>query len=67
MALPYFEAFGNRLPKMDKHISKWVRRKSISCYRIYDADLPRFPLGIDRYEAYLHVAEYKRDHVMWLV
>lgn len=62
MPLPNFEAFGNRLRKMDKHISKWARRKGISCYRIYDADLPRFPLAIDRYEAYLHVAEYKRDH-----
>ena len=62
MPLPDFDAFGNRLRKMDKHIGKWARRKGITCYRIYDADLPRFPLAIDRYEQYLHVAEYKRDH-----
>ena len=62
MPLPDFDAFGNRLRKMDKHIGKWARRKGITCYRIYDADLPRFPLAIDRYEQYLHIAEYKRGH-----
>lgn len=62
MPLPDFEAFANRLRKMDKHLGKWARRRGISCYRVFDADLPRFPLAIDRYEEYLHVAEYKRQH-----
>lgn len=57
-----FEAFVNRLRKMDRHYSKWARRQGISCFRIYDADMAEFPLAVDRYEQVLHVAEYKRDH-----
>ena len=54
--------FANRLRKMSRHYDKWARRKGISCYRVYDADLPSFPLAVDRYAAYVHVAEYKRKH-----
>lgn len=59
-----FDSFANRLRKMDKHLRKWARKKNITCYRVYDADLPGFPLAVDRYEQYLHVAEYKKDHGM---
>lgn len=52
----------NRLRKMARHLDKWARRSGISCYRLYDADIPEFPLAIDRYEGFLHVAEYKRQH-----
>jgi 23S rRNA (cytosine1962-C5)-methyltransferase len=62
MPLPDFEIFANRLRKMARHYDKWARRQGITCYRIYDADVPEFPLAIDRYEQYLHVAEYRRDH-----
>ncbi len=54
--------FSNRLRKMARHFDKWARRQGISCYRIYDGDIPEFPLAIDRYEQYLHVAEYRRRH-----
>lgn len=53
-------AFANRLGKMTKHYDKWARRQGLSCYRVYDADLPEFPLAIDRYEGYVHAAEYQR-------
>lgn len=49
---------------MAKHYDKWARRKGITCYRIYDADVPEFPLAIDRYGAFLHVAEYRRRHTL---
>ncbi|PHN01011.1 class I SAM-dependent methyltransferase [Flavilitoribacter nigricans] len=62
MPLPDFEIFANRLRKMAKHHDKWARRKGITCYRIYDADVPEFPLAIDRYDSFLHVAEYRRQH-----
>ncbi len=55
-----FSSFGNRLRKMDRHLGKWARRKGISCFRVYDADVPAFPFAVDRYEDYLHVAEYRR-------
>lgn len=62
MPLPDFDIFANRLRKMARHYDKWARRQGITCYRIYDADVPEFPLAIDRYGNYLHVAEYRRDH-----
>jgi len=52
----------NRLDKMARHLGKWARRTGVTCYRLYDADIPEFPLAVDRYEDYLHVAEYKRHH-----
>lgn len=64
---PYFhgmesmEDFANRLTKMARHHGKWARRQGISCYRVYDADLTGFPLAIDRYGPWVHVAEYRRD------
>jgi 23S rRNA (cytosine1962-C5)-methyltransferase len=62
MPLPDFSMFSNRLRKMLRHHGKWARRKGISCFRVYDADIPEFPLVLDYYDGYLHVAEYKRDH-----
>lgn len=62
MSLPDLQMFANRLRKMARHYDKWARRQALSCYRIYDADIPEFPLAIDRYGDYLHVAEYRRSH-----
>lgn len=62
MPLPDFQMLANRLQKMNRHIGKWARRQGITCYRVYDADIPEFPLAIDWYEGRLHVAEYERDH-----
>lgn len=58
------QPFLNRLQKVDRHISKWAKRQGITCYRIYDLDMPEFPFCIDRYENYLHIAEYKAHHRM---
>lgn len=58
------QSFINRLQKVNRHISKWAKRQGITCYRIYDLDMPEFPFCIDRYEQYLHVAEYKANHRM---
>lgn len=62
MPLPDFEMFANRLRKMARHHGKWARRKGVTCYRVYDADIPEFPLAIDIYEDCVHMAEYKRRH-----
>ncbi len=56
------EAFFNRLKKVDKHISKWAKRNEITCFRIYDNDIPEFPFCVDRYDEYLHVSEYASMH-----
>lgn len=60
MSANEFTAFENRFRKMWKHSNKWARRQNITCFRIYDADLPDFPLSVDRYNDSLHVAEYER-------
>lgn len=54
-----FSAFHNRLQKNLRHFDKWARRRGITCYRVYDRDLPDFPLAIDRYQEHVHVQEYK--------
>jgi 23S rRNA (cytosine1962-C5)-methyltransferase len=58
------QMFRNRLLKMYRHISKLARRQGISCYRIYDHDLPEFPFCIELYEDKLYLAEYNRRHGM---
>lgn len=36
----------------------------ISCYRVYDHDLPEFPFAIEFYEDKIYLAEYLRRHGM---
>lgn len=59
-----FIMFHNRLAKVYRHLGKQARRQGISCYRIYDHDLPEFPFCVERYGDRLYVAEYKRQHGM---
>ena len=54
--------FKNRLEKVYRHLSKQAKRQDIGCYRIYDHDLPEFPLLIELYETRIYVSEYKRRH-----
>ena len=56
--------FRNRLTKDIRHIGKLARRQEVTCYRIYDHDLPEFPFCIERYEDKLYLAEYQRRHGM---
>jgi 23S rRNA (cytosine1962-C5)-methyltransferase len=56
------EMFRNRLLKVYKHRSKLAKRQQVSCYRVYDHDLPEFPLCIELYEDKVYLAEYLRRH-----
>lgn len=58
------QMFRNRLSKMFRHTAKLAKRQSISCYRIYDHDLPEFPFCIELYEDKIYLAEYRRRHGM---
>lgn len=56
--------FANRLLKNSKNIGKWAKKQGVSCYRLYDADMPEFSLAVDIYrsidgEDWLHVQEYQ--------
>jgi len=56
--LPATEMFVNRLRKNLRHLGRWARRSGVSCYRLYDADLPDYAVAIDLYEGWAHVQEY---------
>ncbi len=56
--------FKNRLTKVFRHVAKQAKRLGVSCYRVYDHDLPEFPFCIEFYGEKLYVAEYKRRHNM---
>jgi 23S rRNA (cytosine1962-C5)-methyltransferase len=58
------EMFRNRLIKVNKHISKMAKRQQVSCFRIYDHDIPEFPFCMERYQDRICLAEYKRQHGM---
>lgn len=55
----------NRLRKNLKRLKSWRERGRISCYRVYDADLPEYAAAVDVYQesegqrrTFLHVQEY---------
>lgn len=50
--------FANRLKKNKKNLAKWVKQTEVSCYRLYDADMPEYSVAVDYYEGWIHVAEY---------
>lgn len=61
------EEFGNRLRKNARHLRRWPTRRGVTCYRLYDRDIPEVPLAVDRYQdeaggLWLHIAEYERPH-----
>ena len=49
----------NRLQKNYSHLQKWAKRNQISCYRVYDADLPEYAYAIDIYNDHAVLQEYK--------
>ena len=42
--------FFNRLKKKDRILRKWARQNGISCFRLYNRDIPEIPLSLDIYE-----------------
>ena len=54
--------FRARLLKRAHHLRRYPTRQGITCYRIYERDIPEIPLVVDRYEDCLHITEYERPH-----
>jgi 23S rRNA (guanine2445-N2)-methyltransferase / 23S rRNA (guanine2069-N7)-methyltransferase len=55
----------NRLRKNLKRLKNWRIRNDVTCYRVYDADLPEYSAAVDIYQEadgalrqFLHVQEY---------
>jgi len=52
-------AFANRLKKNRRKMKSWLKKSGITCYRIYDADMPNFSMAVDVYEnKWIVVQEY---------
>ncbi len=64
--VPESEQFAARLKKVARLRRKWAKREHVSCYRVYDADLPDYAAAIDLYTGtdetpgrWLVIAEYQ--------
>jgi 23S rRNA (guanine2445-N2)-methyltransferase / 23S rRNA (guanine2069-N7)-methyltransferase len=61
---PGSKMFGNRITKNLRQLEKWAAQEAVSCYRLYDADMPEYSFAIDRYaeadggRVWLYVQEY---------
>jgi 23S rRNA (guanine2445-N2)-methyltransferase / 23S rRNA (guanine2069-N7)-methyltransferase len=61
----------NRLQKNAKHLRRWAKRSEVSCYRVYDADLPEFSFALDVYQSevnpavfWYHLQEYQAPKII---
>lgn len=71
--MPDITIFSNRLRKNFRHWAKWAKRRGITCYRIYDRDVPEFPVALDLYELKAHLQEFDtgwqisdEEHAIWV-
>ena len=65
---PAAEMFVNRVRKNARHLGKWARRENVTCWRVYDRDIPEVPVTLDTYEGALVLNDYRIDQsdVAWL-
>ena len=61
-AVEQAELFKRRLTKRAKHLRKWPSKRGVTCFRLYEKDIPEIPLVVDRYEDHLHLSEFERPH-----
>src|SRR5690606_16247559 len=60
---PGSKMFANRLAKNRKRLQRWAASAGVSCFRLYDADMPEYAFAIDEYRTvegsrWLYVQEY---------
>jgi 23S rRNA (cytosine1962-C5)-methyltransferase len=65
---------GNRLRRTYRHLRKWARRTDVTCFRLYEKDIPDQPLIVDWYDgrALVYAMRRKKDETEaaradWLV
>lgn len=54
-----FEMLANRVSKNARHLAKWAKRERVTCWRVYDRDIPELPITIDTYEGALVIGDYR--------
>lgn len=61
---------GNRVRKNARHLGKWAKREHVTCWRVYDRDIPEIPITVDTYEGALVINDYRafdrEDSEAWL-
>lgn len=59
------EQFARRLAKVARLRRKWAQREDVSCYRVYDSDLPDYAVSIDLWEG-SELMPSRRGRGRWL-
>ena len=54
-----FEMLENRVRKSARHLGKWAKREGVTCFRVYDRDIPELPITIDTYDGALVINDYR--------
>lgn len=52
-------AFANRIKKNLARLKSWREWEGVSCFRVYDRDIPEYAVAVDVYEDWVHVQEYR--------
>ncbi len=50
----------NRLQKRQRHLQKWAKRQDVTCYRLYERNIPEYPAIIDWYDGEVVTWLYER-------
>ncbi len=61
-ARPGAQMFANRMRKNLRELEPWAKQNGVSCFRVYDADMPEYAFAIDLYQGegrWLYVQEYQ--------
>lgn len=68
MSVAEITGFANRVKKNARHLGKWAKREAVTCYRVYDRDIPEVPVTLDMYEGALVLNDYRIDgtNTEWL-
>jgi len=64
------DMLANRVRKNARHLGKWAKRAHVTCWRVYDRDIPEIPITVDTYEGALVINDYRafdrEDSCAWL-
>ena len=55
------EMLSNRLRKRNRVQKRWAEREGITCFRIYDRDIPQVPVTVDWFEGHVVVSLFYRE------
>ena len=53
------EMLANRVRKNARHLGKWAKRERVTCWRVYDRDIPELPITVDTYDGALVINDYR--------